>query len=445
MCKNALIIFMKAPILGHVKTRLAKHFGTHNATTLYQMMCEQLLQLRLNNTIDVFVAYDGDNTSPLPTYLEKRSLFYQKGADLGERMHHAFESIFAQGYERVVLIGSDIPSINETILEEAFLGLASHDAILSPTHDGGYYLIGFEASHFCKEAFVNITYSQSDVFEKTRSCMAHLKIATGVMLYDIDTLEDLRAFLATAQNSPLVDFAKKALFGLPLISVIIPVYHEDETLLNTIAHLRQMSHASCYEIIVVDTHEKTTLERLTLEGVRLAYANKGRANQMNEGAHHARGTFLLFLHADTRLPYHWDRLLQTALNKHNAGAFRLGIDTNHLGLKMIQTLANVRTRLTRIPYGDQAHFFRTSFFHALGGYAPIPLMEDVEMMQRIKKSGLRIALLKHRVLTSARRWHKEGILYTTCRNRILSALYCLGVSPRTLSHHYKPHRSKGKQ
>ncbi|KFL34904.1 hypothetical protein JU57_02735 [Sulfurospirillum sp. SCADC] len=223
------------------------------------------------------------------------------------------------------------------------------------------------------------------------------------------------------------------------MSVIIPVYHEEETLIHTLSHLKAMAKTQNYEIIVVDTHEKTTVERLHVSSVRVAFSSKGRSTQMNEGAQKARGEMLLFLHADTLLPYHWDQKIENALHVTKAGAFSLGINTSHLGLFCIETLANLRTHITKIPYGDQAHFFQASFFRTLGGYAHIALMEDVEIMKRLKKRDHTITLLKSKVLTSPRRWHKEGILYVTLRNRVLSFLYWIGVSPIKLSRFYKTH------
>lgn len=441
MRQNALIVFMKAPVLGRVKTRLAQSIGEASATALYRLMCEQLLSLSVPSNCDVIIAYDAEAKADLPSYLEGKTLFYQTGDGLGERMHNAFEWAFSKGYESAILVGSDIPEVTEHLLEEAFGLLAQNDAILSPTHDGGYYLIGFQHKTFCKAAFEGIAYSQSDVYANTLLKLVHLRVAQGVILRDIDTLDDLRTFLKTAFSSPLCDFAKHALEALPKISVVIPVYHEDETLQYSIAHLRAMAYTQSYEIIVVDTYDVTTLNRLKLENVHCAYAQQGRANQMNEGALKARGEVLLFLHADTHLPHHWDRWVLQALEHHKAGAFSLGIDDKHPLLRCIEHMANFRTSITKIPYGDQAHFFQTSCFKHLKGYKNIPLMEDVEMMKRLKQRGEKIALLKPKVLTSARRWHKEGILYTTPRNRTLSFLYWLGVSPKHLVKRYKEHQN----
>lgn len=441
MSKNALILFMKAPVVGRVKTRLAQSIGDDYATTIYRMMCKHLLSIKLPQDTDVIIAYDDDLHAHLPAYVKRKQFFFQSSGDLGARMYDAFQNVFAQNYQKIILVGSDIPDITEEILQKALTLLSHNNAVLSPTHDGGYYLIGFQADSFFQNPFQGITYSRNDVYEKTLTTMKHLKVAKTKMLRDIDTLDDLRAFASKESDTPLSYYAQSLLNILPRISVIIPVFHEDETLLKTIAHLRTKAHLQNYEIIVVDTHEKITLNRLHLEDVRLAFAPKGRASQMNEGARIAQGNVVLFLHADTLVPHHWDTLALQALHVKKAGAFSLGINDPRIALSFIEIMANFRSAITKIPYGDQAHFFKTTLFRELGGYAEIPLMEDVEMMKRLKKQGHKVALLKSKVLTSSRRWHKEGIFYTTLRNRTLSFLYWLGVSPKHLVKRYKEHQN----
>ncbi|MBV5278048.1 MAG: TIGR04283 family arsenosugar biosynthesis glycosyltransferase [Campylobacteraceae bacterium] len=424
MHPNALIYFIKAPIQGKVKTRLAKSIGDEEATTFYLHCVEKLLRLKAPPKCDIFIAYDDvDEKISLPTCLENTNLFYQTKGDLGVRMCEAFAHVFALDYENVILVGSDIPDIDETILKESLDLLSTSDALLSPTFDGGYYLIGFHAKTFTCKAFENIVYSQNDVFEKTLVQLKPLHVSHGQRLRDIDTIDDLKAYDTN-------------FFPFPSISVIIPVYHEDETLLKTIDTLFQNAKENDFEIIVVDTSEKTTIDAFPLLHVRTGIAPKGRANQMNEGALMAKGDRLLFLHADTRVPKHWDELVKKG---GKVGAFKLGIDSPKRIFRVIETLANERTLRTHIPYGDQGQFFQTSFFRELGGYAPIPLMEDIDIMKRIKQRGEKINLLEERVLTSARRWEKEGIVYTTLRNRVLSFLYFMGVSPQYLVKRYKPH------
>jgi hypothetical protein len=123
-----------------------------------------------------------------------------------------------------------------------------------------------------------------------------------------------------------------------------------------------------------------------------------------------------------------------------AGAFDLSIDSSRLPLKWIARVASLRSRLTRVPYGDQAMFIhRNDFFH-IGQFAPIPIMEDVEIMTRIRQQKKTIVLLQPPVRTSARRWEKEGIIFGTLRNWLLRLLYHLGVHPKTLARVYRPHQ-----
>jgi hypothetical protein len=120
-----------------------------------------------------------------------------------------------------------------------------------------------------------------------------------------------------------------------------------------------------------------------------------------------------------------------------ASAFDLAIAYARPIFRMIAAVASFRSRLTRIPYGDQAHFFRADYFREIGGYAQISLMEDVEIMRRIKKRKDKIAIIRQSVSTSARRWEKEGILICTLRNWLLLTLYLCGCPPDYLSRAYR--------
>lgn len=418
MHANALIYFIKAPIAGKVKTRLAKSIGDEKATAFYRYCVEKLLALKAPLACDIFIAYDDMNEAiPLPSC----HLFLQTKGDLGQRMGDAFAHVFSLGYQRVILAGSDIPQIDEAILENSFELLSNSDALLSPTMDGGYYLIGFHAATFTCKAFEGIIYSQNDVFDKTLTQLKPLHVGQGKMLRDIDTIDDLKIY-------------NKNFFLFPHISVIIPVYNENEILLTTIDTLYQNAKEHDFEIIVVDTSERTTIDAFPLLHVRTGICReKGRAHQMNEGALLAQGDKLLFLHADTRVPKYWDELVK---NGGKVGAFQLGIDSPKRIFRAIEALVHFRTNITKIPYGDQGHFFETSLFRQLGGYATVPLMEDIEIMKRLKQKGEKITLLEAKVSTSSRRWEKEGILYTTLRNRIVSLLYFLGVEPSKLLKYY---------
>ena len=224
-------------------------------------------------------------------------------------------------------------------------------------------------------------------------------------------------------------------------SIIIPVLHEGERILSLIDRIHALRPEEPYEIIVVDgSPESDTLEPLRERQDVITLASPlGRARQMNKGADIARGEVLLFLHADTKLPPGALGKITEVLRGSDAvgGAFDLGIASGKLSFKVIECAASIRSRLTRIPYGDQAIFVKKEYFDLIGGYRDIPLMEDIELMQRIRKRGNRICILKDRVETSPRRWDKEGILFCTLRNWTLSTLYYLGVSPERLDRFYR--------
>ena len=112
-------------------------------------------------------------------------------------------------------------------------------------------------------------------------------------------------------------------------------------------------------------------------------------------------------------------------------------DQNAVTDRMIETAVYHRTRLTRVPYGDQAIFLTRKVFHELGGYKDIPIMEDIELMRRVKARGYRIGFIPHPVRTAPRRWEKEGVVYCTLRNWSLVLMFLLGVSPHRLARHYR--------
>lgn len=159
---------------------------------------------------------------------------------------------------------------------------------------------------------------------------------------------------------------------------------------------------------------------------------------MNTGAVIAAGEVLLFLHADTMLSHDALEQVFKAFEQDDVigGAFDLGIQSERKIFRLIEKTASIRSRLTGIPYGDQAIFLEKRFFDRVGGFKDIPIMEDVELMLRIKKAGLKIKFVPRKVQTAPRRWEKEGIVYGTLRNWTLIILYLLGISPQRLKKFY---------
>lgn len=226
------------------------------------------------------------------------------------------------------------------------------------------------------------------------------------------------------------------------ISIIIPVLNEEEALRRTLDRLERFPEV---EIIIVDggsTDETGAIlqawsDRHSAQARIVLHGERGRARQMNAGAKRATGEIFLFLHADALLPVGAIDAVAEAVHAPAVagGAFRLGIDSERFFLRIVEKLANLRSRLLKLPYGDQGIFVRRGVFERSSGYADLPLMEDVDFIRRLKKEG-EIVLLAEEITTSPRRWLREGIYYATLRNLVLLALYFGGVSPRRLARWY---------
>lgn len=222
------------------------------------------------------------------------------------------------------------------------------------------------------------------------------------------------------------------------ISIIIPVLNEVGTIAKVLTSTQPSTNV---EAIVVDGGSVDgTLELVQSLGVKVLSSPTGRAGQMNAGVSAAKGEILLFLHADTLLPPGFDTMVRAALKPPQqgcrktpvAGAFALKIiDAPLRSLRLIEWGVNWRSRFLQMPYGDQAIFLKAKTFHQIGGFARLPIMEDFELVRRLRSMG-HIAPIPTPVVTSARRWLKKGIIQTTLMNQVIILAYLLGVSPQRL-------------
>jgi len=435
-----LIVFTRYPEAGSTKTRLIPVLGREGAAELQRRMTEHTMRavgaLMGRRPLTLEVRFDGGRltdslvgASLMRKWLGAGVWHRRQGTgNLGERMARAFAAAFDERAERALIVGCDCPGVTADLLERAFDALRRHELVLGPAGDGGYYLIGLRRRQ--PRLFTSIPWGTSDVLPRTLAAARGLGLSVGLLdaLDDVDRPDDLPVWQRIVASSA-------ASAAAPRISVIIPALNEAA---NVGFAVTSAARGRSVEVVVVDGGSNDgTPEVARSCGARVMSAPRGRARQMNAGATAASGDVLLFLHADTQLPWGFDECVRHALADAGvvAGAFGFAIGGDGAALRVLQRLTNYRARRFQMPYGDQAIFLRAETFRAMGGFPEIPIMEDYELVARLRRRG-RIAVLCAPALTSGRRWASVGALRTTLLNQLVIGGYRLGVSPERLARWY---------
>lgn len=420
---DLVILFCRYPVPGRVKTRLIPALGRVGAANLHRELTETILktlvQGRVQMGFDIQICFDGGSSKNMSQWLGSEHVYEeQSDGDLGRRMYWAFHDAFRKGYERVILIGSDIPDMKPGHVREAFHALEDNDLVLAPSTDGGYWLVGLKGP---ADIFQITNWGSQNVLEQTMvQAKAHgLSIQQIEPLSDIDTMEDLRIWRPEYETSH------------PYLSVIVPTLNEAEYIDITLKKALDKEA----EVIVVDGGSRDdTKKRAEEGGARVASSPPGRVVQLNMGADMAKGDVLFFLHADTFPPDHFVECIFMTLMYQGtiAGAFRFKTDLDRPLMKVIEYLTNMRSRVFNLPYGDQGLFLSKNTFDAVGGFPDVPVAEDLYLVRCLAKHG-RIRIAPVPAVTSARRWRRKGFVYTTLINSTILMGCLLGVSPKRLA------------
>jgi hypothetical protein len=433
MPASILIVFTRWPEPGESKTRLIPVLGADGAADLQRQMTLHTIaharEVARREHVALEARFAGGTADRMRQWLGGGMDYYPQGeGDLGARMEGALRDAFSRGAGRVVLVGTDCPGLDAAVMRSAFAALRRKDVVLGPATDGGYWLIGLR--QHAPALFADMPWGTDAVFERTRDRARSLGLSVHTLgpLPDVDRPEDLPIWEEAKRRS------SSRLSG-ENISVVIPTLNEAAQIAERISELRAVGGI---EVIVVDGGSADgTFDRAAAAGARAYSSPPGRARQMNLGAAMAQSPILLFLHADTRLPADFAESVRWTLSLEGvvAGAFELRLESAGCGLRLIERLANARSRRLQMPYGDQALFLTAEAFRQSGGFPEIPLMEDFEFVRRLKRRG-RIAIVPVPVLTSARRWMQRGVLRQTLLNQALICCYLLGVSPGRLARWY---------
>jgi uncharacterized protein len=424
---NRLIVFGRYPEPGRTKTRLIPMLGAAGAAELQRRLTEKTVstarEFASARDVELELCFAGAGTKSVRRWLGPAGeLARQAGGDLGSRMQTAFDRAFRQGCSRVVLVGTDIPGLETGFLEKAFNFLDKNHAVIGPSTDGGYWLIGLKGP---ADIFRGPEWGREAVLEQTLAIAGERGLSVHCLesLTDVDTEDDVRHLLPEWTRP------------VPYVSVIIPALNEEENVARAVGSALDEDA----EVIVVDGGSSdNTVERAVSAGARVETSGRGRALQQNAGAAVSRGRVLLFLHADTILPAGYvARVFETLLDRDAVlGAFRFRTDMNKPLMKAIEFGANLRSSWLGLPYGDQGLFLKRSLFRAMGGFSETPVAEDLLLVRRFSRQG-RIRIAAADAVTSSRRWRSVGRLRTLLINQAILVGLVLGISPSTLAGLYR--------
>lgn len=428
---NVLLIFLRYPEPGRVKKRLSESLGSEKASEVYEKLIRRTLGVacdfkrRVPQVRVVLFFTPEDSVDKLrKKFRGPWELRPQQGEHLGARMENAIRAAFATGARKVVLIGTDLADIEVADIEGAFRNTGEKAVVLGPAADGGFYLIGTDRP--IDAPFRFSTWGTGEVFSRTAQELttSGFGIRLAAQRNDVDCK---RGFDRLADD-PLFTGS---------ISIIIPTLTDAQNLSPLLEYLENSIWPGD-EIVVVqgDAFGKAACRRMS-PSLTLVHTYKGRGIQQNAGAMLARGTILFFLHDDTVPPPEFPYLIRRACLDDTAalGCFKLAFLPSNRSLRLIAGWANLRTELFKLPYGDQGLFCKKEFFDKAGGFGRRYLLEDVDLVGKLRKIGI-ISIIPVKAYSSPRRYLRKGILKVSLQNHLIALLGALGRDERLLYRRY---------
>jgi uncharacterized protein len=440
--RTCICVFAKPPVPGRVKTRLAPLLGSGGAAELAKALLQDTWDSvsALPWAKRVLASTEGGLQDFLRGPVE---IWLQGQGDLGARLENISRRALSD-HPSVISIGADSPGLPVKYLDQAREALNRADAVVGPSEDGGFYLLGLRK---CPTGLLSgIPWSAPTTCLET---IAKLQ-AAGLTVYilddwfDVDTSQDLER-LSTLITTKQIEAPKTKHFletyawrwadVQPIrCSVIIPTLNEREFLPQTLRALAE--HQWIHEVIVADGGSTDgTREWLAAQNfAHVVDAPAGKGNQINRGAQAASGDVLLILHADCQLPLDSGERIASALQSQTVagGCFQVRFNASRpRSLKLVAAGINFRCRVAKAATGDQGIFVRRRIFELVCGCPNWPLFEDVDLVRRIKKVG-KFAVLRSRLLVSPRRHLARGVFRTVVLIYGLRLAFWLGVSPFTL-------------
>jgi rSAM/selenodomain-associated transferase 2/rSAM/selenodomain-associated transferase 1 len=437
MAEPAVLVMAKAPVPGEVKTRLEPLLGAAGCARLQRELTAAAVEFgRAVAPGATYLAIAGNSSVGVPDGVE---LLGQRGGELGERLRNAVADVFDRHDGPLVVIGSDCPQLGEAHAEAALGALADdYGAAIVPAVDGGYCMLALARPAPELLRLPADAWGGPHVLDLTlATARAHdIEIAILAPERDLDTPDDARAARADARVPEPV---RAALLADPLVSVVVPVLDEETALPELLDRLGALPGRM--EVVVVDGGSSDgTVEAANGHPTAplVCQTSAGRARQMNHGASAASGDVLLFLHADTRVPDDAYERVVTALRdpRVQGGNFELSFDGADRFSRALGRWYAAQRR-AGIYYGDSALFVRREVFDHLGGFRPLPIMEDYDFVRRLEKRGATVCLPGPAV-TSGRRWRALGVPRTVFSWVVIRWLFIAGVDPARLARLY-PH------